>query len=107
VRLAHVADREQVEVPLGAVEMETRRQRAPVFARCMRAPRSITAAITGKAWGKSLKTRIVVSGGLRITALGARFETEGQKLSVAALLDPAAELAREASAASARDIDSP
>jgi hypothetical protein len=66
---------------------------------CVRAPRSITRLTTATAWAKSLKMRIVGVGGLRMIALGARLETDGQKLSVAALFNPAGELAGEALAA--------
>jgi hypothetical protein len=101
VRLARIADREQVEMPTRAGEVEAVRQRAPVFA-VVRA----TASITGSAWGKSLKTRIVDVGGLRIIALGTRFEADGQELSVAPFLNPAAELARKAPAALALNVAS-
>jgi hypothetical protein len=50
-------------------------QAAPVFA-LMRALSSIARLTTTSAWAKSLKTRIVVVGGLRIIALGARLKTD-------------------------------
>jgi hypothetical protein len=95
VRLSRIANREQVEMPLGAGEMEARRQGAPVFA-LVRAGAALHHAVDD---GYSLKMRIVGVGGLRIIALGARLETDGQKLSVAALFNPAGELAGEALAA--------